>query len=184
MNKIKVTSFYVARLSNFLVFAIPVFIIFQWALIDVITFLQNFLVSSSFSSVTTPEGIVNLHNVSWTNLTKIIGCCAQLIEASPFIGIFWYLSQLFYCYENDKIFTMQNAQNYYKIGKLLLFDAFLAQPISGGLWLLAVTLSNPVGQRYISISLGSSNFVSVFAGLFIILISWVMIEGSKIQDEQ
>ncbi len=79
---------------------------------------------------------------------------------------------------------MTNAQCYYQIGKLLFFDALLAQPISGCLWVMAVTLSNPVGSRYFCIYLGTPNIMALLMGLLVILISWVMIEGSKIHDEQ
>ncbi len=79
---------------------------------------------------------------------------------------------------------MQNAQCYYQIGKLLFFDALLAKPISGGLWIGAITLSNPIGHRYISISIGTPNVMALLMGLLVVFISLVMIEGSKIQDEQ
>jgi hypothetical protein len=179
MNKIKVVSFYVARLLDFMVIGLPVYIIFQWIFIHANSWL---LYSQSY--IHTHQEIITLDQVAWTPLTRFVGCCAQLIEFGPFLGILYFLAKVFHRYELGEIFTMKNAQYYYQIGILLFLDALLAQPISGGLWVLSATLSNPVGQRYINISIGTPNIMAVLMGLLVILISWVMIEGSKIQNEQ
>ena len=164
--------------------ALPVYIIFQWIFIDIIATVQNLFLPCSTSSVVVYNDIVHLNQVAWTPLSRLIGCSAQLIEFIPCIGIIYYLSNVFHSYEIGEIFTMKNAQCYYRIGILLFFDALLAKPISGGLWVLAATLSNPVGHRCIRISIGTPNIMALLMGLLVIFISWVMIEGSKIQDEQ
>jgi len=179
MNKIKVVSFYVARLLNFIILALPVYIIFRWIFTD-----ATFILPYEASSIHTPSEMINLDQVAWTPLSRLIASCAQLIEIAPFLGILYFLSKVFHCYELGEIFTTNNARCYYQIGKLLFFDALLAQPISGGLWVAAATLSNPVGHRYISISIGTPNVMALLMGLLVVFISWVMIEGSKIQDEQ
>jgi len=53
-----------------------------------------------------------------------------LVAIAPFLGIIYYFRKIFYSYEIGEIFTMEHAKNYYKIGKLLFFDALLTQPIS------------------------------------------------------
>ncbi len=184
MNKIKVVSFYVARILDCMVVAIPAYIIFQWIFVDIAFIVKKMFLDYSISYVTVHKELVHLHQVAWTPLSQFVGCIAQLIEYGPFIGILYFLSKIFHRYEIGAIFTMTNAQCYYQIGKLLFFDALLAQPISGCLWVLAVTLSNPVGKRCISFTIGTPNIMALLMGLLVIFISWVMIEGSKIQDEQ
>ena len=179
MNKIKVTSFYVAKLLDFLIIALPVYIILRWLFTDAIL-----LFPYEASEIHTHKEMISLDQVAWTQLSRIIASCAQLVAIMPFLGIMYLLSQVFHRYEVGEIFTMKNAQCYYQIGMVLFLDALLAQPISGGLWVAAATLSNPVGQRYISISIGTPNIMALLMGLLVILISWVMIEGSKIHDEQ
>ena len=179
MNKIKVTSFYVARLLDFLMIALPVYIILRWIFIDAVL-----LFPYEASVIHTHRGMINMDQVAWTPLSRFIASCAQLVAIAPILGIVYYLSKVFHRYALGEIFTMNNAQYYYRIGILLFLDALLAQPISGGLWVAAATLSNPVGQRYIDISIGTPNVMAVLMGLLVIFISWVMIEGSKIQDEQ
>jgi len=176
MNKIKVTSFYMARLLDFLIITLPVYIIFQWIFMD-----SAYLV---LPEISTPQGLIIWDQVVFTLYSRWFGFFAQLIGFVPFLGILYYLSKVFHQYEIGAIFTMNNAKYYYRIGILLFFDALLAQLISGGLWVAAATISNPVGKRYISISIGTPNFMAVLLGLLVIFISWVMIEGSKIQDEQ
>ncbi len=179
MNKIKVVSFHVARLLDFIMIALPVYMIFRWIFTD-----ATFLLPYEAPSINTASGIINFDQITWTSTSRLIANCSQLIEFAPFLGIIYFLSQVFHRYEIGEIFTVKNAQCYYRIGILLFIDALLAQPISGGLWVLAATLSNPVGQRYITISIGTPNIMAVLMGLLVVFISWVMIEGSKIQDEQ
>lgn len=170
MNKIKVVSFYVARLIDFMIIALPVYIILRWIFTD--------------AALLLPYEIMTLDQITWTPLSQMIASSAQLIEIAPFLGILYFLSQVFHRYEIGQIFTIINAQCYYRIGTLLFFDALLAQPISGCLWVLAVTLSNPVGKRCMSFTIGTPNIMALLMGLLVVFISWVMIEGSKIQDEQ
>lgn len=179
MNKIKIVSFYGARLLDFIMIALPVYIIFRWIIVD-----PNFLFPYEGSSIMTSSEIINLDQVSWTPISKFIASCAQVIQITPILGIVYFLSKVFHRYEVGEIFTINNAQCYYQIGKILFFDALIAQPISGGLWVAAATFSNPVGHRYINISIGTPNIMAVLMGLLVVFISWVMIEGSKIQDEQ
>lgn len=170
MNKIKTVSFYVARILDCMIMALPIYIILRWIFTD--------------AALLLPYEIMQSDQITWTPLSQIIASSAQVIGIIPLLGILYFLSQVFHRYEVGAIFTLTNAQSYYKIGILLFFDALLAQPISGGLWTLATTLSNPVGQRYINITIGTPNIMALLMGLLVILISWVMIEGSKIQDEQ
>ena len=179
MNKIKVTSFYVAKLLDFLIIALPVYIILRWLFTDAIL-----LFPYEASEIHTHKEMISLDQVAWTPLSRLIASCAQLIAIIPILGIIYYLSKVFHRYALGEIFTMNNANYYYRIGILLFLDALLAQPISGGLWVAAATLSNPVGQRYVSMSIGTPNVMAVLMGLLVVFISWVMIEGSRIQDEQ
>jgi hypothetical protein len=185
MNKIKVYSFYVARLLDFLVIALPVYIVCKWTFIQT-PFLQ-YCLSLRFDWLPADKISDLLHSelvATWTPFTKLLACISQFIAIVPFLGILYCLAKVFHRYEMGEIFTLVNAQRYYQIGKLLFIDALLAQPISQGLSVMAATFSNPTGLRYIRISIGTPNFLAVLLGLLVIFISWVMIEGSKIQEEQ
>jgi len=182
MNKIKKISFYARRVLAVLIFVLPVFIILQWMLLLSYEFYQSLLTTLSYDW--TSRELVGLNDVVWTWLTRTIACCSQLVAIAPFLGILYYFGKVFHRYERGEIFTMENAKSYYNIGRLLFFDALLAQPLSGALWTLATTLSNPVGERSMRVSIGTPNLHAIFTGLLVIFISWIMIEGYKIQNEQ
>jgi hypothetical protein len=50
--------------------------------------------------------------------------------------------------------------------------------------ILAVTLTYPTGPRTIVIGFGTPTFESLFCGILVIVISWVMVEGYKLQEDQ
>lgn len=180
MNKIKFYSFYAACFLDFMLMILPIYIITQWIFIQQIIYYTPGILSS----VTIDNITITLDQVTWNPLTQFLGCCAELIEFIAFWGILYCLSKIFHRYKIGEIFSLYNAKFYYTIGKLLFIDALLAQPISDALWSIAITYSNPVGHRMICVSLGSPNIMAIMIGLLVIFISWIMIEGSKIEEEQ
>ena len=134
-------------------------------------------------TIQTPEGYVNLSMVSWTPLLKLFGFCADLIGVLPFLVSLFFLKRLFSHYRDGEIFTRRNAILYRKLGVLYLMDALFIKSLSQTLMILAVTMSNSPGHRYLSISFGSPNLSSLFYGALVIIVSWVMLEASKLHDE-
>lgn len=179
MNKIKIVSFYVARFLDFMMIILPVYVVLRWIFTD-----AALLLPYEIAKMHSHQGMICFDQITWTPRSQIIASASQLISIAPLLGILYFLSKVFHRYEIGEIFTLRNAQSYYQIGKLLFLDALITQPISGGLWTLATTLSNSIGHRYINISIGTPNLMAVLMGLLVVFISWVMIEGSKIQDEQ
>ncbi len=82
------------------------------------------------------------------------------------------------------IFSTTNAILYKKLGWLFFWDALLIHSLSHTLMVLAVTLTNPPGHRWISVQFGTPNLEALFCGVLLIVISWVMHEASKLHDEQ
>ena len=91
---------------------------------------------------------------------------------------------IFSNYKIGEIFNLDNAKYYNFLGWMFFIHAVIAKPISEGLMVLAVTLANPVGERYISISFGTPNLASIFYGIIVLVVSWVMLEAAKIKEEQ
>lgn len=182
MNKIKKISPYFLSTFNFLIFFIPLFLVIQWIFID--AKINNVLSTMNFGiMLKTPEGNINLMTVAWTPMLKLLAFSADMINALPFLISLFCLKSLFCNYKSGEIFTVKNAILYRKLGVLYLIDGLLIQPLSHALLVLAVTLSNPAGHRYLSISFGTPNLSSLFYGTLVIIISWVMLEASKISDE-
>lgn len=134
--------------------------------------------------VSTPEGYVNLSHVQWTFFTKIMGLISQSIGLLPLFLSLFILKSIFQNYQNGEIFNASNARHYKKLGWLFFLDALIAQPLSGLMMVAAVTFSNPPGHRYLSLSFGTLNLEALFCGMLVIVISWVMLEASKLSEEQ
>jgi hypothetical protein len=187
MDRIQKVSSYLLIVFNVLLIALPLLAIIQWLFIelkisDVPSFINFFGLLER--TVQTPEGIVNLSTIHWTPLLKILGFSADILNLIPLILSLFVLKSIFRNYQKGEIFSMANATQYRRLGWLFLLDALLIKSLSNTLLVLAVTLTNPPGHRYITVSFGTPNMTALFCGILVIVISWVMLEGYKLQEEQ
>ncbi len=186
MSRIQKISFYLLVVFHILIVMTPLFVSVQWIFISLKT-TDTANVINFFGilekTIQTPEGYVNLNNISWTPLLKLLGFCSDLIAVSPFLISLFFLKKLFVHYKDGEIFTKRNALIYRKLGVLYLIDALFIKSLSQTLMILAVTMTNPPGSRYLSISFGTPNLSSLFYGVLVIIASWVMLEANKLHDE-
>ncbi len=186
MSRIQKISSYLLVVFNILIVMIPLFLTMQWIFISLkttdVSNVINFF-GMLEKTIQTPEGYVNLSNISWTPLLKLLGFCADLIAALPFLISLFLLKKLFVHYRDGEIFNVRNALIYRKLGVLYLIDALFIKSFSQTLMILAVTMTNPPGSRYLSISFGTPNLSSLFYGVLVIIVSWVMLEANKLHDE-
>lgn len=183
MTRIRKTGTYLIIIFNILLAIIPVV-----ALIKIL-FLSSppentFLSELLQESIQTPEGSVDLTAIHWTDVSKLIVACATLLTYLPFFLGLFPLKSIFKNYQKNEIFTQANAKHYRYLGWLFFLNALFAKPISSMLMTLVATLSNPPGHRYLVLNFGTPNLEALFSGILIIVISWVMLEASKIHDEQ
>lgn len=162
---------------NFLLAAIPLAILLQWILLPV-----NSIYGDQF--ITTPLGPVDLHNMDWTPLLKILGFLSDVMSTAPYLIALITLRSLFRKYLNGSIFSSHNANQFKKLGITALLNALIFAPLSYTLLILATTLSNPPGQRFISIHFGSLNLASIFLGLILIVVSKVMVQATSMHEDQ
>lgn len=184
MNRIQKLSHSLTTLFNLLIVFLPIFLTLQWIFIDT-PFFQTLLSHSVLKiEVPTPEGLVDLYKVAWTPLPKTFAVLAQILEFTPFYLSLFALKSIFLNYQKKEIFNSANASLCKYLGWLFFLNALIAKPLSEMLQILAVTLSNPPGHRWISLSLGIPSLKGLFFGILLIAVSWVMLEGSKLQEEQ
>ncbi len=129
-----------------------------------------------------PYHIPLLHTLS--PMEKFIGF---LIQALPmFINLFilYCLIRLFRLYEERVFFEMDNVRYIKRIGFALLIGQLLINPITEFLLSFAMTFHNPPGHRIAFVSFSGTNAGIVMASILIILISWIMSEGHKLNEEQ
>ncbi|MCA0370933.1 MAG: DUF2975 domain-containing protein [Proteobacteria bacterium] len=187
MDKIQRVSRYFVALFSFLAVAFPLFLGIQWVLVDAQTgFLPEAMRALGMleRTVATPEGSIALKSVPWTVPLKFLGLGADLVGALPLFISFFLLRTLFWHYVRGEIFSPRNAQLYKKLGLLYVMDALLMTPLSQTLLILAATATNAPGHRYVSVSFGTPNLSSLFYGMLVILVSWIMYEASQMKREQ
>lgn len=187
MAKIQQISSYLLNVFKGLLVTIPLITIFQWFFMEVKTTdvgsLINFF-GLLERIVETPEGYVNLSTVPWTCFTKILGISSDILGLLPFMLSLWVLKSIFSNYQKGDIFTATNATHYKKLGWLFFIDALLVKSLSHTVMVLAITLTNPPGHRYITLQFGTPNLKALFGGMLVLAISWVMLEASQLYDEQ
>ncbi|MCZ4281727.1 DUF2975 domain-containing protein [Kiloniella laminariae] len=134
-----------------------------------------------------PEGFHDDLPVSITGelsaLSLLLAFLASLIPLSVTLYGLLALKKLFGLYEQGIIFAEENVRCFQKLGYCCIASVvagILFTPLAS----VALTLDNLPGQRELVIDLNSNDLSALVIGGIILLVSWVMEEGKKLEDEQ
>lgn len=116
-------------------------------------------------------------------IQKVLAFVVDLIPITIQVLVLCMLVKLFSLYRESIIFSAKNVKYIRNIGYLILLGQCL-NPLHEALLSLVLTYRNPVGERLINVSIGSTDIALVCFGFLLILISWIMNEGKKLQEEQ
>jgi hypothetical protein len=116
-------------------------------------------------------------------LTRFLAFWVDMIPAAVIIYGLRKLEGLFRLYEQGIIFTAQNVKYFHSLGRALLVWVG-CDVVRNSLLSIVLTLDNPPGHRVITVGFGSADGAALFVGIVVLIISWVMDEGRKIQEEQ
>ncbi len=108
---------------------------------------------------------------------------AGLLPAGAIMYALAALRGLFSLYMRGMIFTGENVRCFRRIGFALIWWAgagFLHTPLSS----LIMTLINGPGKHMLTVEISSDEAVNLLLGAMVLLISWVMDEGRKLEEEQ
>lgn len=134
-----------------------------------------------------PEGLIAdelLKPIAQLSLsTKILAFLVSLIPNVFSVLALYYLARLFHCFESLEFFSQNTVNALRKIGFSLLAGQ-LIYPFYTALLSLTLTISNPPGERLIASAFGTTEFNWTAMSIVIILASWIMDEGRKLQEEQ
>lgn len=128
-----------------------------------------------------PHNVVILYTMTWS--IRLLGFFISLIPLIPIELIFYFLIKLFRLYEKSEIFSMKNVKYIKYIGYTMLL-AQIINPFYQGIISGVLTWHNPHGHRYATITFSGTNIAIIFTAILIILISWIMAEGVKLNEEQ
>ncbi|CAJ1908863.1 DUF2975 domain-containing protein [Aeromonas jandaei] len=113
--------------------------------------------------------------------TRLLGTLVQLLPDLVFMMMLWQLRQLFRGYRAGLLFTLEQIRRYRQIG-LLLCALFVVDLIHTPLLDTVLTMRGP--EVLGTISLGSSDFKVLLAGLIVLALALVMREAKQLADEQ
>lgn len=120
------------------------------------------------------------------NLSLGVKFLALSVSAIPMtikIAGVWILIKLFRLYEQGHIFTSSNVGCVRNLGKILIIW-FVSTPIHIALLSIVLTFQNEPGERILAVRLESADVTALLVGVMLLVISWVMDEGRKLEDEQ
>jgi hypothetical protein len=124
-------------------------------------------------------------DVDISTLRFPIRLSAYLVNMIPVLFVmlgFYYLIQLFKLYARNIIFSFQNIFYIRKIA-LTLFLQVLAGILIQPFLSLILTFDAPKGGHTISIGAGSDEISSLIIAGIVLLISWIMEEGRRLEEE-
>lgn len=114
---------------------------------------------------------------------RLKACMLQMIPTLIVTMSFYYLVKLFKLYERSVIFGRENILLIKNIGYTLIYQAlafFLSQPLLS----LLLTMDAAPGQHLLVIGISSVEFSNFIIGGIVILISSIMVEGQKLEEEK
>lgn len=179
MNKIQRTSFFFKLLFQMLLVALPLFLILAWiksaGTFEILAGVIN------LNYIPTPYSGNILHPLSQHE--KYLALTASCLPLAVQLFTLFSLVQLFKLFEQGIFFSIQNVRYIRNIGYALITTQVI-NPLYQGLMGLILTWRNPPGERFFSITLDHTNIGILIVAFMVILISWIMLEGCKINEEQ
>jgi len=115
--------------------------------------------------------------------TLLLAFLVSLIPASVAIYGIINLKELFKLYEKAIVFSKKNVKCFRSLGYTLIYWV-VANFIFVVLISIVLTFNNSLGERVMVAKFGISDIGTLIIGAVVILVSWVMNEASKLEDEQ
>ena len=175
LARVRRVSRVLTGLSVFFLVAIPIGLGALWATFDLwvprgLTVLGMKLPETPLPS---PMPVVSL----------ALGFVISMIPGGLTMFALWNLRALFRLYARARLFTGENARRLQRFALAVLLLGAL-NPVCGAMISVALTFTNPPGQRVLSVTLDGSDMTTVFVGCVFLVIAWIMEEGRQLADEQ
>ena len=179
MNKIQKLSRFLKWVFAFIFCAWPIALFFIWfqnqsdfLAAGIGLSINNFIPANLASQIITPLSLT----------AKVWGFMVSWIPATVSMFISWYLMRLFGCYEREEIFTHRSIRYIRHVGIWMIVWA-IVNPIYQVLMSLTVTLGNPVGQRVITLELGTDYFRNLLTAGVVFIVAHIMQQGLKLKQD-
>lgn len=179
MEKIQRVSLFFRIVFQIIFIALPITLVMSWIYAPE----QLLLLSGALKFDAIPENYKTslLHTLTLNE--KLLGGLASAVPMIVYMYILLMLIKLFRLYGKGEIFSMAHVKYISKIGYALLITQLIEPFYQFGMGFI-LTMNNPHGHRFASITLDQTNGGVLLTALLVILISWIMREGYKLREEQ
>jgi hypothetical protein len=171
MNKIQKVSRFFRYLFLLLFFLLVLYFVSSWVI-----FPEN-LGGMQFI----PHNLPILFPISTT--TKGFAIALSLIPLAIELGVLYLLIRLFGFFEKSEVFSIAAVTAIKRIG-YVLFIGQVIHPFYEAAISAALTWNNGPHHRMTEITFTQANAGLLLMGLMMILISWIMLEGYKLKQDQ
>lgn len=170
INRIQRVSGTFRLLFTVLIFFIPVMTLMYWMLFNYLP-----------AGFTTELPVAVSQDLPF--LTLLLAFLVNLIPVSVAVYGAISLRELFKLYERAIVFSERNVNCFRRLGYTLISWVF-ANLIFVVLISVVLTFNNLPGERVVVAQFGSSDVVTLIIGAIVLLVSWVMEEASRLENEQ
>lgn len=185
MNKIQRTSRYLRWLFIVFMGLTPLMYIASWFFLpDMVkkdSFFMGFDIIPRDLVAMIPGDVIVQHPL--TTMMRLLGLTISLVPMTITMLIYSNLITLFLMYERLSYFNLENVAIIRRIGIYLLLAEVLRPFVELAMSAL-LTWQNGPGHRLAVMSFKGSNLGLIVTGIMIILISWIIAEGHRLNEEQ
>ena len=114
--------------------------------------------------------------------TRLVAFIISLIPIITFMFLYYYLTRLFGAYAKGDIFTRRTVRYIRNCGLTLLIWQILF-PLYQILLSFTLSINNQPGQRFIAVTISSTQARDLITAIVIILISWIMRRAVMLEEE-
>lgn len=180
MNKIQRTSRFLRWFFTALMIITPLFTIISWFVLTLDHNTGNFNFIYGFSELRDHLPLIE-HPL--TMQLRLIGMMISLVPLSIQLLMYYNFINLFLLYERGIYFDIENVSVIRKIGIFVLLSQ-LASPFVEAATSTLLTWQNSPGRHLARISFETNNLGLIVTGMLIILISRIINEGHRLNEEQ
>ncbi|MBS0359612.1 MAG: DUF2975 domain-containing protein [Proteobacteria bacterium] len=174
MNKIRIASHSLHILFKVLCWLLPI-VLAYFTFFHLDSMIQNGMFNSMVPSS-------KIHSTHFSLIHRAIVSAIYVFSTSITIIVFYQLSKLFHLYERGLLFELETIRVIRNISIFMIANA-LFQMLCQPLMTTALTYNNPVGQRFVSITLSSSDFTTLLIAFIILVASWIVKEAYQLKAE-
>jgi hypothetical protein len=178
MQKIKRISHFLSLFFRSLCWAMPL------ATACLILFNMDFMLYiGAWSSMITETQVKEILDSGQFSLThRLVILAIEFMSLSITVFICHKLANLFYLYEKGYLFEAENIKLIKHVGICMIVGQ-LVHLIYQPLITAALSFNNPVGSRFVTLSIGTTNATTLITAFVILVASWVVQEANQLKSE-